>query len=129
MKITGESVVEGKRKSRFQKEIKVTKDYDSNNIHAKFSQGRLRVTLPKKVLTTIPELPPPVVTSPTQDGQSDSDNINEKTAVPSVTTGGQLLKSRVFTQIIVNVGFALVMALSVYTAYKYWTSYVQVDED
>nr|GEX56613.1 alpha crystallin/Hsp20 domain-containing protein [Tanacetum cinerariifolium] len=132
LKITGEYNVEGKRKSRFQKEVKVTKEYDSNNIHAKFSQGRLRITLPKKVMTPpVPESPPPMVTSsPPDDDQNNNMNTNGQSVVPSVKAKvGQVLRSKEFTQIVVNLGFAVVVAFSVYSAYKYWTTYVQVDED
>ncbi|GKA75418.1 RNA-directed DNA polymerase, eukaryota [Tanacetum coccineum] len=110
-KITGEYNVEGKRKGRFQKEVKVTKEYDSNNIHAKFSQGRLRITLPKKVMTPpVPESPPPMVTSsPPDDDQSNNMNTNGKSVVPSVKSKvGQVLRSKEFTQIVVNLGFAVI---------------------
>nr|XP_043611415.1 22.0 kDa heat shock protein [Erigeron canadensis] len=133
LKITGENVdQEGKKKSRFQKELKLAKEYDSTKIHAKFSQGCLRVTLPKKVVT------PPIVESPMPQDDVRKDVVDainttpEKLATLNATTGGvgdQVLKSKLFTQVMVNVGFALVAAFSVYTAYKYWTSYVKVDED
>ncbi|XP_071719727.1 inactive protein RESTRICTED TEV MOVEMENT 2-like [Rutidosis leptorrhynchoides] len=131
LKITGENAVEGKRKSRFQKEIRVTKDYDTDNIHAKFSQGRLRVTLPKKVITPVPESPqPPVVTSSPQNGESSNMNTSEKLFDPKgATRVGQVLRSKMFTQIMVNVGFVMMVGFSVYTAYKYWSLYVKIDED
>ncbi|PWA42427.1 Alpha crystallin/Hsp20 domain-containing protein [Artemisia annua] len=132
LKITGEYNVEGKRKGRFQKEVKVTKEYDSNNIHAKFSQGRLRITLPKKVVTPpVPASPPPMVTSSPPDDQSNNMNTTGQSVAPSVKAKvGQVLRSKEFTQIMVNLGFAVVLAFSVYSAYKYWTTYIQVvDED
>ncbi|KAI3512044.1 hypothetical protein L1887_19207 [Cichorium endivia] len=130
LKITGENVVDGKRRNRFLKEVKVTKDYDSNNIHAKFSQGRLRITMPKKVITTPPMEPPsPAVMTLPQDNQVVNANKNGKTIVPDIRARlGTFLKSKEFTGVVVNVGFAVVAAFSVYVAYKYWTSYVQVDE-
>ncbi|KAI3677071.1 hypothetical protein L1987_86690 [Smallanthus sonchifolius] len=129
LKITGENVTEGKKRSHFLKEVKVTKDYDSSNIHAKFSQGRLRITLPKKALK--PSTSDPIVVTPTpQDDQNDNANTNEQTVFPGIKTRvGQVLRSKEFTQVMVNVGFVVVVAFSVYTAYNYWTSYVLVDED
>ncbi|KAI3826248.1 hypothetical protein L1987_00293 [Smallanthus sonchifolius] len=131
LKISGEKVVEGKKR-RFLKEVKVTKDYDSNNIHAKFSQGCLRVTLPKKIvaLPSMSKTQPAVAMPSPQDSQSDNVNTNGKTTNPGIKTrAGQTLKSKTFTRVMVTIGFASVAAFSVYTAYKYWTSYVQVDED
>ncbi|KAI3743360.1 hypothetical protein L1987_61067 [Smallanthus sonchifolius] len=129
LKITGENAVEGKKRSRFLKEVKVTKDYDSSNIHAKFSQGRLRIALPKKALK--PSMPDPALVPPTpQDDQNDNANTSEQTVVPGIKSRvGQVLRSKEFTQVMVNVGFVVVMAFSVYTVYNYWTSYVLVDED
>ncbi|KAF5783855.1 putative alpha crystallin/Hsp20 domain, HSP20-like chaperone [Helianthus annuus] len=143
MKITGENTQEGKKRSRFVKEVKVLKDYDSSNIHAKFSQGRLRITLPKK--PSKPSLPDPVVVTPSpQEDQNDKANTNAKMSSPqedqndkanttdipdSKSRVGQVLRSKMFTQVMVNVGFVAFVAFSAYTAYKYWTSYVQVDED
>ncbi|KAD5803180.1 hypothetical protein R6Q59_024563 [Mikania micrantha] len=133
MKISGEKITDDKKRIRFLKEVKVTKDYDSNNIHAKFSQGCLRITLPKKIITPpyMPKTPPPVVTSPSQNAPSDDVSTNEKTHVPNVikTRSGGVLKSNTLTKVMVTVGFALVVAFSVYTSYKYWTSnYAQVYE-
>ncbi|KAL4560627.1 hypothetical protein LXL04_032780 [Taraxacum kok-saghyz] len=131
LKITGENVIDGKRRNRFLKEIKVTKDYDSNNIHAKFSQGRLRVTMPKKVQTPPPiESPSPPVMSLPQDNKNDNANTNEKIVVPDIRARvGKVLKSKEFSSVMVNVGFVAAAAFSIYVAYKYWTMYVQVDED
>ncbi|KAK1426149.1 hypothetical protein QVD17_14818 [Tagetes erecta] len=126
LKITGENVIEGKKRRRFVKEVTVTNDYDSSNIHAKFSQGRLRVTLPKKVVK--PSLSvPSVVTSPTpQDDRNENNNTNEKLVVPGIKSRvGEVLRSKMLTQVMVNVGFVVCVAFSVYTAYKYWTLYVQ----
>ncbi|XP_076949947.1 inactive protein RESTRICTED TEV MOVEMENT 2-like [Bidens hawaiensis] len=130
LKITGENALEGRKKSRFVKEVKVTKDYDSSNIHAKFSQGRLRITLPKKVLKpSMPDLPL-VTPSVPQDAQNDNLNTNAEAAIPDIKSrAGQVLRSKRFIEVMVNVGFLVFVALSAYTAYKYWTSYVQVDED
>lgn len=129
MKITGENVIEGKKRSRFVKEVRVTKDYDSSNINAKFSQGRLRITLPKKVMK--PSLSDPSVVTPTpQDDRDENNNTNEKLVVPGIKSRvGEVLRSKRVTQVMVNVGFVLCVAFSVYTAYKYWTLYIQVDED
>ncbi|KVI00050.1 uncharacterized protein LOC112520320 [Cynara cardunculus var. scolymus] len=131
LKITGENVIDGKRRSRFQKEIKVTKDYDSSDIHAKFSQGWLRVTFPKKVATpSTPERPSVAVPSSPQDGKSSSVNTDGKTTGANIRARvSQVMKSKEFTQVVVNVGSVVVAAFSAYVAYKYWTSYVQVDED
>ncbi|KAL8214419.1 hypothetical protein R6Q57_003868 [Mikania cordata] len=130
LKITGENIVEGKKRRRFMKEVKVTKDYESSNIHAKFSQGRLLITLPKKVLTTSMQQDAPMKLTPQDDQTHGSPNTNEKIVVPDIEARvGQVLRSKEFTQVMVNVGFVVVVAFSVYTAYKYWTSYVVVDED
>ncbi|KAK9058746.1 hypothetical protein SSX86_023588 [Deinandra increscens subsp. villosa] len=110
LKITGERVVDGKRRSRFLKEVKVTKDYDSNNIHAKFSQGCLRVTFPKKAVSPsfMSKTPSATVTSPPEAGQSDDVNMNEKSTVPGIKTRvGSVLKSKTPTQVMVTVGFAM----------------------
>ncbi|KAL8204871.1 hypothetical protein R6Q57_010494 [Mikania cordata] len=133
MKISGENVTEDKKRIRFLKEVKVTKDYDTNNIYARFSQGCLRVTLPKKIITPpyMPKPLPPFVTSLSHNGQSDDVSTNEKTNVPDVikTKSDGVLKSNTFTKVIVTVGFALVVAFTVYTTYKYWTfNYAQVYE-
>ncbi|KAJ9559062.1 hypothetical protein OSB04_013676 [Centaurea solstitialis] len=128
MKITGENFIDGKKRSRFLKEVKVTKDYDADNIHAKFSQGWLRVTLPKKVSTpSMPEHPSTAVSSSPQDGQSNSDQKNTIANIKARVS--HVIKSKEFTQVMVNVGFVAIAAFGVYVAYKYWTSYVQVDED
>ncbi|KAL7616132.1 inactive protein RESTRICTED TEV MOVEMENT 2 [Lactuca sativa] len=133
LKITGENVVDGKRRNRFLKEIKVTKDYDSNNIHAKFSQGRLRVTMPKKVPTpTTMESPSAAAMALPQDNQNDTiANTNGKTSIiPNIRARvGKVVKSKEFSAAMVNVGFVVVAAFSIYVAYNYWTSYVRVDED
>ncbi|XP_076908712.1 uncharacterized protein LOC143565710 [Bidens hawaiensis] len=132
LKISGEKAAEGKRRIRFLKEVKVAKDYDSNNIHAKFSQGCLRVTLPKKVVTrpSMSEKHPVVATPSPQDGQSDNINTNEKNVIPGTKTRvGQVLKSKTLTRVIVNAGFVAIVAFTVYTAYNYWTSYVKTNKD
>ncbi|KAK9068518.1 hypothetical protein SSX86_012632 [Deinandra increscens subsp. villosa] len=130
LKITGENVIEGRKRSRFVKEVKVTKDYDSSNIHAKFSQGRLRVTLPKKAMEPPTPDPVAVTPSPNQDDQNDNADMYGNIVVPGIKSRvGQLMRSKEFTQVMVNVGFVVAVAFSVYTAYKYWTSYVLVDEE
>ncbi|KAJ0817779.1 putative alpha crystallin/Hsp20 domain, HSP20-like chaperone [Helianthus annuus] len=130
LKISGEKDADGKKRTRFLKEVKVTKHYDSNNIRAKFSQGCLRITLPKIVVTqpSMAEIPLAVVTPSLQNGRSDSINTNEKTYIPNIKKRVvHVLKSKTFTRVVVNVGFASVVAFSVYTAYKYWTLYVKTD--
>ncbi|KAI7747352.1 hypothetical protein M8C21_007985 [Ambrosia artemisiifolia] len=132
LKISGEKVAEGKKRIRFLKELKVTKDYDANNIRAKFSQGCLRITLPKKVVTqpSMLETPLAVARSSPKDGRSDSINTNEKTVIPdSKMRVGHILKSKTFTRVVVNVGFASLVAFSVYIAYKYRASYVKTDKN
>ncbi|MFS7908537.1 putative alpha crystallin/Hsp20 domain, HSP20-like chaperone [Helianthus anomalus] len=130
LKISGEKDTDSKKRTRFLKEVKVTKHYDSNNIRAKFSQGCLRITLPKIVVTqpSMAEIPLAVVTPSLQNGRSDSINMNEKTYIPNIKTRvGHVLKSKTFTRVVVNVGFASVVAFSVYSAYKYWSLYVKTD--
>ena len=49
LRIFGERPLDETRWSRFQKEIKVAKDCITSDIHAKFGNGVLTVTMPKKV--------------------------------------------------------------------------------
>ena len=79
----------------------------------------------------VPASPLPMVTSSPPDDQRNKMNTTGKIVVPSVKAKvGQVLWSKEFTQFMVNLGFAVVLAFSVYSAYKYWTTYIQVvDED
>ncbi|GAB4855205.1 hypothetical protein Ancab_023831 [Ancistrocladus abbreviatus] len=48
LRIRGERLVAGNKRSRFQEEIQVPEDCTINEIRAKFERGILRVTMPKK---------------------------------------------------------------------------------
>ncbi|XP_050237548.1 uncharacterized protein LOC126687166 [Mercurialis annua] len=61
MAITGERPIEDNKTSRFRKEVKITKDYKTNEIHAKMSGGILYITMPK----VTPPSPPPSQDQPT----------------------------------------------------------------
>ncbi|KNA13762.1 hypothetical protein SOVF_113110 [Spinacia oleracea] len=50
---------DGSKRSRFVKETKIPEGCDINDIRAKFINGRLNVTMPKKILITPPPPPPP----------------------------------------------------------------------
>ncbi|KAL1822459.1 hypothetical protein ACET3Z_009237 [Daucus carota] len=54
LKISGERPLSATKKSRFYKEIKVGKEYNANDIRAKFVNGLLQVVMPKTT-TAVPE--------------------------------------------------------------------------
>ncbi|KAI8562746.1 hypothetical protein RHMOL_Rhmol03G0058700 [Rhododendron molle] len=133
LRITGERPIDGTKRSRFAKEIKVPKDCNPNEITAKFTNaGLLHIIMPKKTsveLETKQDQPIQVV--PEQQGQAQDQNAQPKTK----GTQGQVAEEsrKVFSvakQTIIRdrkvvmggalvVVVAIVVALGAFATYKY----------
>ncbi|OAY41907.1 uncharacterized protein LOC110623648 [Manihot esculenta] len=126
MTITGERPLEGSKRSRFRKELRLSKDYVTDEIRAKMSGGILSIIMPKKTELTPPSFRDNKPTLPPQNQE------NERTTPPRTAT--QNTKTSMFSSyrfqlpdnIILNLGtrnvataFALLIVVGAFVMYKY----------
>ncbi|KAI8562749.1 hypothetical protein RHMOL_Rhmol03G0059000 [Rhododendron molle] len=133
LRITGERPIDGTKRSRFAKEIKVPKDCNPNEISAKFTNaGLLHIIMPKKTsikLETKQDQPIQVV--PEQHGQARDQNAQPKTKgtqgqvaeksrkVFSVAKQTIIRDRKVVMGVALMVVVAVVVALGAFAMYKY----------
>ncbi|KAG5556266.1 hypothetical protein RHGRI_006766 [Rhododendron griersonianum] len=133
LRITGERPIDGTKRSRFAKEIKVPKDCNPNEITAKFTPaGLLHVIMPKKTsikLETKQDQPIRVV--PDQQGQAQDQNeqpkakgtqgqvAEESRTVFSVAKQTITRDRKVVMGVALVVVVAVVVALGAFAMYKY----------
>ncbi|KAG5556263.1 hypothetical protein RHGRI_006764 [Rhododendron griersonianum] len=133
LRITGERPIDGTKRSRFAKEIKVPKDCNPNEITAKFTNaGLLHIIMPKKASVELEtEQDQPIQVVPEQQAKAQDQNEQPKTK----GTQGQVAEEsrKVFSvakQTIIRdrkvvmggalvVVVAVVVALGVFATYKY----------
>ncbi|XP_058204297.1 uncharacterized protein LOC131318494 [Rhododendron vialii] len=133
LRITGERPIDGTKRSRFTKEIKVSKDCNPNEIIAKFTNaGLLHIIMPKKTsveLETKQDQPIQVV--PEQQGQAQDQNAPPKTKgtqgqvaeesrkVFSVAKQTIIRDRKVVMGVALVVVVTVVVALGAFATYKY----------
>ncbi|XP_058204290.1 inactive protein RESTRICTED TEV MOVEMENT 2-like [Rhododendron vialii] len=133
LRISGERPIDGMKRSRFAKYIKVPKDCNPNEITAKFTNaGLLHIIMPKKTsveLETKQDHPIQVVAE--QQGQAQDQNVQPKTKriqvqvaeesrkVFSVAKQTIIRDQKVVMGVALGVVVAVVVALGAFAAYKY----------
>ncbi|GMY24656.1 inactive protein RESTRICTED TEV MOVEMENT 2-like [Fagus crenata] len=136
LRISGERATSDEIKwSRFNKEIKVAKNCETSAIQAKFGNGTLTITMPKKIpsVATLPSVPPVQekgnATPGVQENNKVSDEIpkvgstgniqaNENASLDGTRSISKLVQGNKMTLKVVVVA-VVVAALGAYVTYKY----------
>lgn len=118
--ISGEKPIDETKWSRFNKEIKIAKDCDSNKIHAKLGRdGILVITMPKK--TSISR----AISMQADSDQQTRENIRAERKASSSFSGltNAMLRLKVGSEITLNVvlvsAIVVVVGVGSYVSWKY----------
>ncbi|KAA8516880.1 hypothetical protein F0562_017302 [Nyssa sinensis] len=133
LKIKGERAVDRTKWSRFCKKIRISKDYNANEIHANFDDGRLYIVIPKKI-TSVTNQDQPTSVKQSEENQKPKLESNQAQVIEkssSDRSGSVISKSEMefsatrlrcgkeAMNVAVVVVVAVLVAVVAYTTYRY----------